>query len=141
VARRTERRILAVDFGDRRTGLAATDFTGTIVVPLPMLRGLDDAQCAAQIAELASDRGSEVVVVGVPLDANGEVGARAKRTLGFVATLQKVARVPVETVDESHSTDEAHDLLKAAGLRASQRRPLADSVAARVILERFRSGR
>lgn len=134
-----KRRILAVDFGDRRTGLAATDGSGTIVVPLPTLRGLSDAACAAAIAATARDRGSEVIVVGLPLAARGEVGARARRTLGFVEVLRGVAPSPVDTIDETHSTDEAHALLKDAGLKAARRRQLADSVAAMVICERYKA--
>ena len=134
-----KRRILAVDFGDRRTGLAATDGTGTIVVPLTTLHGLADAACAKAIAATALDRGSEVIVVGLPLDGHGEIGARAKRTLGFVEVLRAVAPCPVETFDETHTTDEAHAMLKEAGLKAARRRQLADSVAAMVICQRFKA--
>ncbi len=133
------RRVLAVDFGERRTGLAATDWTGTIVVPLPRLENLDDAACARAIAELAQERETEQIVVGVPLRADGSSGERALRTERFVATLRKATGVPVATIDEAHSTDEAHARLKEFGIRAARRRLAADSVAAVVILERYRS--
>src|SRR5690606_38326725 len=113
------RRILAVDFGDRRTGLAATDWTGTIEVPLEPLVGLDDAACARAIVELCAERDAEVVVVGVPYAADGGVGERARRTLEFVARLRAESPVPVATVDEACTTDEAHALLKTAGLKAA----------------------
>jgi putative pre-16S rRNA nuclease len=132
-----KRRVLAVDFGDRRTGLAATDPTGTIVVPLDAILRTSDAQCAQAIAELARERDSEVIVVGMPLDAEGNEGARARRTHEFIAALAKVAPCAVEGVDESHSTDRAHELLREGGLKAARRKKLADSVAAIVILERF----
>ncbi len=134
-----KRRILAVDFGDRRTGLAATDGSGTIVVPLATLRGLTDTACAAEIAATARDRGSDVIVVGLPLDAQGGIGARAQRTLAFVDALRGVAPCPVDTIDETHSTDEAHAMLKGAGLKAARRKQLADSVAALVICERYKA--
>lgn len=133
------KRILAVDFGDARTGLAATDYTGTIVVPLPPVVVRARAECARAVAELARERQSEAIVVGLPLDAEGGVGARARATLEFVAALRQLAPCPVHTVDETHSTDEAHARLKAAGLKAARRKQLADSVAAMVILERFRA--
>ena len=63
---------------------------------------------------------------------------RAVRTAAFRDRLQQALPVPVVTVDESHSTDEAHERLKQGGLKASRRKELADSVAALVILERFR---
>ncbi|MCC6673180.1 MAG: Holliday junction resolvase RuvX [Planctomycetes bacterium] len=131
-------RILAVDFGDRRTGLAATDPTGTIVVPLEPLVGLDDAGCAAAIAALARERDAQAVVLGLPLSAEGSRGPRAKRTLAFAARLGPLLPCPLVTVDESHSTDEAHALLKAGGMKAARRKRVADSIAAMVILERYR---
>ena len=131
------KRVLAVDFGERRTGLAATDPTGTLISPLPALVGLEWGACADEIAATARDRGSEVIVVGVPLSADESVGARARRTLEFVATLNGLAPCPVETVDESHTTDLAHERLKLGGLKAARRKKLADSVAAVLILERF----
>ncbi|MEZ5962988.1 MAG: Holliday junction resolvase RuvX [Planctomycetota bacterium] len=134
------KRVLAVDFGDRRTGLAGTDGSGTLVVPLPALHGLGERGCAEAVAATARDRDSEVVVVGLPLDARGKVGERARRTLVFVDTLRPLSPCPVETVDETYSTDEAHERLKALGLKAARRRAHADSVAAMVICERYLAG-
>lgn len=134
------RRVLAVDFGDRRTGLAATDGSGTLALPLPALHGLDDAACAAAVSALAQERGSAVIVVGLPLDARGKIGPRARRTLQFVDVLRGTAPCAVCTMDETLSTDEAHARLRAAGMRAAQRRALADSVAAMVICERYLAG-
>lgn len=135
------RRILAVDFGDSRTGLAATDWTGSITVPLPRIDERDPQALVRAIAEVVADRETQVVVLGVPLTVDGVVGDRARRTLAFRDKLVKGLPCPVETVDESHSTDEAHERLKQGGLKASKRKQLADSIAALVILERFRGQR
>lgn len=136
------RRILAVDYGAARTGLAATDWTGTISVPLPRIDARDDAAVAKAIAELVRERDTQAVVLGMPLLLDGQLGERAQRTAAFQRVLAAViAPVPIHTVDESHSTDEAHELLKQGGLKAARRRELADSVAALVILERFRGRR
>lgn len=132
-----KQRVLAVDFGDRRTGLAATDYTGTIPVRLPTLEGLADGPCADAIAAVAVERQTEVIVVGMPLLLSGEAGARAQRTEAFRALLERRAPCPVTSVDESHSTDEAHARLKGGGMKAARRRAHADSVAAVVILERY----
>lgn len=136
----TPRRILAVDYGDSRTGLAATDWTGTIAVPLPRIDSRDPAATAAAILDVVRERDTELVVLGMPLSADGAAGARAQRTAGFQALLRQLLPCPVEAIDESHSTDEAHELLKAGGMKAARRKQYADSVAALVILERFRSG-
>jgi len=132
-------RILAVDYGDRRTGLAATDWTGAVCLPLPRLPADDPQRLCSAIAAIVRERDTQVVVVGMPLLADGAAGARARRTAAFAAQLAAaIAPIPVATIDESHSTDEAHERLKSAGLRAARRKELADSIAALVILERYR---
>jgi putative Holliday junction resolvase len=136
-----KRRILAIDYGAARTGLAATDWTGTISVPLPRVDARDDATTVRYILEIVRERETQVIVLGIPLLLDGAAGERARRTTEFQRLLaQAVAPVPIHTIDESHSTDEAHELLKQGGLKAARRKQLADSVAALVILERFRSG-
>lgn len=137
------KRILAVDYGDARTGLAATDWTGTICVPLERIDARDPAQVAAAVVALVQERQSEAVVVGMPLSADGTNNQRSQRTEQFRLLLLRQLQAaglacPVHAIDESHSTDEAHERLKTGGLKASQRKKLADSIAALVILERFR---
>ncbi|HEB54449.1 MAG TPA: Holliday junction resolvase RuvX, partial [bacterium] len=131
-------RLLAVDFGGARTGLAATDWTGTIAVPLPRIDSRDPAEVVRQVLAVAAERDTEGLVVGVPLALDGGVGERAQRTLEFVAALRAATDLDVATIDESHTTDEAHERLKAFGMKAKRRKDFADSVAALVILERYR---
>lgn len=131
-------RMLAVDFGDARTGLAATDWTGSIVVPLPRIESRDEAAVVAAIAALVQERQTQLVVLGMPLTLDGTPGQRAQRTAAFRDRLQKALSIPIATVDESHSTDEAHERLKQGGLTAKRRKDLADSIAALIILERHR---
>ncbi len=132
------RRILAVDFGDARTGLAATDWTGSIAVPLPRIDARDDSAVIAAIAAIVRERDTQVVVLGMPIALGQAASPRAQRTAAFRERLAAALPCPVVTVDESHSTDEAHERLKAGGLKAKKRKDLADSVAALVILERHR---
>jgi len=131
-------RILAVDFGDARTGLAGTDWTGAITVPLPRIDSRDPEHVVAQIVALCAERDAQAIVVGMPLTVDGTVGERAEKTGEFVARLRAATPLPVATVDESHTTDEAHERLKSGGMKAKKRKDFADSVAALVILERFR---
>ena len=133
------RRILAVDFGERRTGLAATDWTGTIVVPLPRIDASDETAVVAAIVEVVKERDTELVVLGMPLAMDGGLGQRARRTAAFRDRLQQALPCPLATQDESHSTDEAHARLKDGGIKAKRRKELADSTAALVILERYRA--
>lgn len=131
-------RILAVDFGDARTGLAATDWTGSIAVPLPRIDSRDQQEVIRQLLELIAERESEAVVVGLPLTLDGSVGERAQSTQQFVDKLRAATTRPVATIDESHTTDEAHERLKQGGMKAKKRKDHADSIAALVILERYR---
>ncbi len=129
-------RILAVDFGDRRTGLAATDYSGTIALPLGTLEGLAPPVCAQEIGMLARERESQVIVLGLPLTADGKMGERARITLRFKNLLEAAAPCPVVTTDEALSTNEAHARLH--DMSAARRKRVADRVAALVILERYR---
>jgi putative Holliday junction resolvase len=132
-------RILAVDYGDRRTGLAATDYTGTIISPLPLVESASATECAKAVGELARERETQLIVVGLPLTNRDEEGSRAQRTRGFINLLEKHCSCPITTMDERYSTDEAHDLLRQAGLKAARRKRLADSTAAVIILRRYLS--
>jgi putative Holliday junction resolvase len=134
------RRVLAVDFGEARTGLAATDWTGTICLPLERLDIRGDGALAAAIAEVCRERETELVLLGIPLAGDGGHGERARRTQAFQAVLATAVHCPVQTVDESLTTDEAHERLKQTGMKAARRKQYADSVAALVILERWRAG-
>jgi len=142
VSTSVEKRILAVDYGERRTGLAATDWTGTICVPLPRIDQADPQKLCAELAALVRERETQRVVLGMPLLHDGSAGQRAQRTAQFQSMLEAaVAPVPVSVVDESHSTDEAHDRMKGLGMKAARRKDFADSIAALVILERWRAMR
>src|SRR5262249_54986968 len=99
----------------------------------------DARACASAVADVARERATERIVVGLPVDAEGGVGTRARRTLEFVAMLRASVTCEVVTCDESFTTDIAHERLRAAGLKAKRRKELADSVAALVLLERYRA--
>ena len=133
-------RILAIDPGEARTGLAATDFFGNIAFPLPKLEHRGFGELPDLLAPLLEERQAEVLVVGIPLNAEGGMGAQARKVQELVEVLKKrFAPLPVETIDEAMTTDIAHEKLKSAGLKAAQRKKLADSLAALEILERWRS--
>ena len=132
------RRILAVDFGDRRTGLAGTDPTGTIAVPLDTLVARDADDLVAQLAAVVREREPELILVGVAVHADGRAGERARKSEALIARLRALfPALRVEGIDEAHTTDEAHARLKRAGLRAAARKKRADAVAALLMIERY----
>ena len=102
-----ERIVLAVDPGEARIGLAISDSTATIARPLQVIEHISRQQNAAAIAEVAAAHSAELILIGLPLDDEGEIGHQARRSLRLVDELMKATGVAVETWDESGSTQMA----------------------------------
>jgi len=127
-------RILAVDFGQRRLGLAVSDALGLASHPLPALSRRTPELDGAALRALIDDRDVRRLVVGLPLNMDGSEGPMASKARAFGAWLAELTGLPVDFEDERLSTDEAEEFLRGAGLRPSDRKRLRDSVAAAVIL-------
>jgi len=97
-------RILALDYGSARTGVAVSDVTGTLASPVGVVERAATDAGLARVAALVAEHDAELVVVGLPLTLRGEVGAQAQETERFVAGLREVVSVPVETFDERFTT-------------------------------------
>ena len=94
-------KVLALDYGRARTGVAVSDPTGTIARPVGVVPGTD----VAQIVQLIEEHGVERVVVGLPLTLRGERGEQARETEAFIETLADATAVPVVPFDERFTTD------------------------------------
>jgi putative Holliday junction resolvase len=97
-------KVLALDYGAARTGVAVSDATGTIARPLEVVERAAGEAGLARIAALVAEHGAERVVVGLPLTLRGERGEQARETERFVASLRRTLAVPVETYDERFTT-------------------------------------
>jgi putative Holliday junction resolvase len=97
-------RILAVDYGSARTGVAVSDPSGTIARPLCIVERAASEAGIEQLAELVRSHGAERVVVGLPLTLRGEHGVQARETEAFVEALRAAVDVPVESYDERFTT-------------------------------------
>jgi putative Holliday junction resolvase len=97
-------RVVALDYGAARTGVAVSDATGTVARPVGVVRRAATAAGLARLAELVADHDAALVVVGLPLTLRGERGAQARETEQFVEALRRVLTVPVETFDERFTT-------------------------------------
>jgi putative Holliday junction resolvase len=97
-------KVLALDFGAARTGVAVSDATGTIARPLGVVERAASRDGLARIGELVRQEEAEHVVVGLPLTLRGEHGSQAKETEAFVRALRAAIQVPVETYDERFTT-------------------------------------
>ena len=97
-------KVLALDYGAARTGVAVSDPTGMLARPLTVVERAATEAGLARIAELVRDEEAELVVVGLPLTLRGEHGAQAQETERFVDSLRAVLEVPVEVFDERFTT-------------------------------------
>lgn len=119
-------RVLALDFGSARTGVAVSDATGTLARPVTVVERAASDAGLARVAELVATHDAELVVVGLPLTLRGERGAQARETEAFVESLRGRMAVPVETFDERFTTT----LAQQTGGRAPE-----DAVAAAHLLQ------
>ena len=97
-------KVLALDYGAARTGVAVSDASGTIARPLEVVRKAATPVGLARLRELVAEHGAELVVVGLPLTLRGERGSQARETEDFVRRLGAALDVPVETYDERFTT-------------------------------------
>ena len=97
-------KVVALDYGSARTGVAVSDATGTIARPLGVVERAASEAGLTRLAELIRAQGAERVVVGLPLTLRGERGSQAQETEAFVAALRKSVEVPVESFDERFTT-------------------------------------
>jgi putative Holliday junction resolvase len=137
-------RILAIDYGRVRHGLAVSDGLGMAAHPLPALRRGTQERDLAALAVLVAERDVQRLVLGLPMNMDGSEGPMAAEVRRFGAWLAPALGLPLLYEDERLSTDEAECLLKDLGYSPSERKRRRDSVAAvvilRAVLERERAG-
>lgn len=134
-------RALALDVGDARIGLAISDPTGMICLPIEALVRSDESDDLAAVIETATREEAEAIVVGLPLSLDGSEGPAARKMRRFTSALRKSADIPVESYDERFTTTEAEARLRAAGFEPSKDRARLDSMAAVIILESYLTAR
>ena len=97
-------KVLALDYGSARTGVAVSDPTGTLARPLEVVENASAPAGLKHLADLAEREGAERIVVGLPMTLRGERGAQAEETEAFVSALRAVTAVPIESFDERFTT-------------------------------------
>jgi putative Holliday junction resolvase len=130
-------RVVAVDLGTRRIGVAVTDGLGLTAQPHATIARHGGQRDLDAIAAVVRQFDAERLVVGLPLGPEGEVGRAARSVQTFVERLRAVVSVPIELVDESFTTVEAEEVLLRADLSRARRKQVVDRVAAAVILRRW----
>lgn len=130
-------RIMAIDLGDARTGLAVSDAMGILCGEAWTMEEWDMERAAKRIAEAAKERGVERLVLGLPKNMDGSEGPRAEKSREFKAMLDAESGLPVVLWDERRSSIEAHAILHASGTKEKKHRKTVDAVAASLILEGY----
>jgi len=129
-------RVLGLDLGSRRIGVAVSDPEGRVATPVEVVaRSGDQARDRRRLVALAGEWEAECIVVGVPFSLDGSIGPAAEAALGEVAALRAEAGVAVETVDERFTTVTAAQALREAGVPGRRSRQVIDAVAAAVLLQ------
>jgi putative Holliday junction resolvase len=134
-------RILSLDLGTRRIGVALSDPTGTVALPLQVLVHTDRRGDLAAVAKLAASHDVARIVVGWPRNMDGTRGPAARRAEVFAAALRRMVAVPIDLWDERLSTVAADRVLRDTRTRRTQRRAARDRIAAALILQGYLTAR
>ena len=130
-------KIMAVDYGDARTGLAVCDRTEFLASPIGTIEERNAQILAMKVAHMAEQYEVGEIVVGLPVNMNGSEGPRAQKCRAFAETVQLVTEVPVVMWDERSTTVSAHQILNETNVRGKKRKGVFDTVAATLILEGY----
>lgn len=130
-------KIMGVDFGDSRTGIAMCDKSEFLASPLTVIFEKNFDRCLEKTAELAKSEKAELIVVGYPKNMNNTVGERAEKCALFGEKLKEMTGIEVVMWDERCTTVSAHNYLNEVNVRGKKRKNVVDAVAAVIILESY----
>lgn len=130
-------RIMAIDYGDARTGVAVSDAAGLLTGYTTVIQSRQPERVAEEIAKLAQERQADELVMGFPRNMDGTEGPRAELYRAFAALVEEKAGMSVRLWDERRTTIEAHQILHASGKKMKAHKKNVDAVAASLILEGY----
>lgn len=131
------RRVLALDIGQKRTGVAISDETGIIAMPVSVIESNPISSFGNKIFEIIEEKNISQVVIGLPLNQHGEPGRDARKIQQYISFLKKRTPVPVIEWDERFTTVQAERSLLEADLSRKKRKKVIDKVAATIILQSY----
>ena len=130
-------RVLAIDYGDARTGIAISDIMGMIVGQTTVIHSRNAQKTAAEIARIVKESGAEKLVMGFPRNMDGSEGPRADLYREFAVLIEETTGMNVVLWDERRTTVEAHNILSDCNYHGKKRKNTVDAVAASLILEGY----
>lgn len=133
----TKGRIMGVDFGEVRTGVAISDTGRFLASGIGYIKVGGLEKTAAKIAELAAEHQAAAIVVGCPVNMDGTQGARAERCRAFACKVEELTALPVAMMDERMTTMAAARFLNETNTRGAKRKTVIDTLSAQIILQNF----
>jgi putative Holliday junction resolvase len=130
-------RVLSVDPGEKRIGIALSDPTGMIASPLLVLKHVSRAADAAEIARLAAEKEAVQIIVGLSLGSDGQSTPQSRHSEGLAQAIREHTQIPVALWDESGSTQAARASRIAMGVSRNKRSGHLDEIAATIILQSY----
>lgn len=130
-------KILSVDFGDARTGIAICDKNEMLASPVCVITEYNFEKCAEKVSAKALELKVDEIVVGYPKNMNGTIGERAEKCQKFAELVRKISKIPVKLWDERSTTVTAHQYLNQTNTRGKKRKAIVDVVASTIILETY----
>ena len=130
-------RVLAIDHGTKRMGIAVSDELGILAQPLEFIPADPFDKFLDRLKEILGDREIEQILVGMPRNMDGSYGPQALKVQDFVAVLKKSVLQPIKTWDERLTTVQAAGALRASGKKAKQQKGKVDAAAAAVLLQGY----
>lgn len=130
-------KILGLDYGEARIGVAISDALGMLANPLDTICEKDRALQLEKVAKVAREHGVEKLVVGNPKRMDGSAGHRSEYTTQFAEDLSKLLNIPYVMWDERLSSTEAHRILESGGVSGKKRKTKVDKIAAVIILQGY----
>ncbi len=130
-------KILGVDYGDVRTGLAVSDLSGFLASGIGTIRPGGMRNTAEAVAKEAEKQGAVLIVIGLPKNMDGSEGFRAEAVRAFAALLSECTSIPYTFYDERLSTMEAHKMLSITDVGSKKRKQVIDTLSAQIILQDY----
>lgn len=130
-------RVMGIDYGDARTGIAVSDLLCSIVGTTTVIHSRNNEKTVLEIERIAKEQGVGEIVMGLPKNMDGTEGSRAQLCREFAALVEKATGIQVTMWDERRTTVEAHNILSAHNYHGKKRKNTVDAVAASLILEGY----
>jgi len=130
-------RVLAVDYGERRTGVAVSDEIGVTAQGLETIEVKDESEILSRVAYVAEETGAETIVIGLPINMNGTESEKSRKVREFGALLAEKTSLPVVFRDERMTSKQAQRVMLELNKKTKNNKPMVDRISATLILQEY----